>query len=125
MKFLVDNALSPQIAVGLRHAGYDSVHVRDIQLQTALDQEILAVAVRDDRIVVSADTDFGTLLAKRETTKPSFILMRGSDKRPDIQLKLLLANLPQLGEALQTGAIVVFEDTRIRVRPLPVGKAKD
>ncbi len=121
MRFLVDNALSPEVAEGLRQAGHDAAHVRDYGMAAEADEDIFDRAAEEERVLISADTDFGTILALRKTPKPSIILFRLSTQhRPDPQIRLLLANLSDLSADLDRGCIAVFEDTRIRVRLLPI-----
>lgn len=121
MRFLIDNALSPLVAQGLRDAGHDAVHVRDRDMQAAEDPLVLALAATEDRILVSADTDFGTLLALRQEAKPSVVLIRrGSQRRPEEQTALLLANLPAIADSLESGCIAVIDNERLRVRTLPL-----
>ena len=122
MRFLVDNALSPIVAERLRQAGHAAVHVRDYELAAASDEEIFERAKTDDRILVSADTDFATLLALRAESRPSLILFRQArNRRPEQQAAMLLSNLPAIEEPLQSGCGVVLEDARLRIRRLPVG----
>jgi predicted nuclease of predicted toxin-antitoxin system len=121
VRFLIDNPLSPLVAEGLRQHGHDAVHVRDYGMQASPDADVFARAADEDRVIVSADADFGMLLAQRKTPKPSVILLRlGSQRRPEEQVKLLLANLPAIEPSLLAGSIVTFKGAIMRIRSLPI-----
>lgn len=81
----------------------------DIGLGTASDFEILERAAADERVIVSSDSDFGTLLARHNRSMPSFVLLRhGNDLTVDQQTALLVANLPLVEDELRRGAVVTL-----------------
>jgi predicted nuclease of predicted toxin-antitoxin system len=121
VKFLIDNNLSPLLADALKAAGHDAVHLRDLGMQAATDRVVLEHARADERILVSADTDFGGLLARSGASTPSVILIRRlSGRRAAEQAAIILANLDQVAEDLTAGAIVVLHEDSLRVRRLPM-----
>jgi predicted nuclease of predicted toxin-antitoxin system len=126
LRFLVDNALSPVVAEALVAAGHDALHVRDLGMQAATDEEIFEVAAGEGRAIVSADTDFGTILALRRTAEPSVLIFRrSSGRRPEDQGRLLLRQLPRISDALERGSVVVIEEDRLRIRALPIVEDTD
>lgn len=125
MRLLLDENLSPLLAELLNAADHDALHVRDVGLLTASDRVILERARTERRTLISADTDFGQLLAASGASLPSVILLRREGERAASgQAALLLANFGQIAADLDAGAIVVMESTRVRVRRLPVGDAE-
>lgn len=121
MKLLVDANLSPRVAQALRRAGYEAMHVVNAGLATANDTAIVAHAEATDSVVVTADTDFPMLVALRRATSPSVVLRRRvNELPPDEHAELLLANLPNVTEDLEAGAIVSLGPDHLRVRDLPL-----
>ena len=74
MRFLIDECLPPRMAVLLRDAGHDCAHIYELGLGGQPDEQVMALADRENRILVSAGTDFGELLANAPVLAPSVIL---------------------------------------------------
>lgn len=120
MKFLLDENRSPAIVELLAEAGHDAVHVRDLDMKGSPDVAVLAAASAVDRVVISADTDFGELLAFSNERGPSIVLLRRQQQRRAHEIAaLILANLDGVADDLRAGAIVVIDDDRVRIRSLP------
>lgn len=120
MRLLLDNNLSPQLVGLLAPGGHEVEHVRDHGLHAAGDEDVLARAARQGQVLVSADTDFGQLLHRSGAAQPSVVIIRAThSRRPSAQGQLLVDNLPAVEADLASGALVVIEDTRVRVRELP------
>jgi len=123
VKLLLDANLSPEVGRRLKEAGHDAIHVADIGLLTANDPEILQAAMKEERILLTADSDFGALLALGSLASPSVLLLRSADHlRPSEQAELITANLPQIAENLEMGAIASLTRDRLRVRELPIAR---
>jgi predicted nuclease of predicted toxin-antitoxin system len=89
-------------------------------MTTAEDSTIMVRALDESRIVVSADTDFGTLLALTNASNPSVILVRKDfPDDPDEQADALIPNLPVYESELLAGCVLILDGHKARVRALP------
>jgi predicted nuclease of predicted toxin-antitoxin system len=125
MKFLADMGISMTTVQALCKEGHDAVHLREQQLHRLSDAAILDKARQEGRIVLSSDLDFGDLLAAGLHQFPSVMLFRLHDQTPSSVTPKLLAVLAQRRRELESGAVVVVEDARYRLRRLPIEKMDD
>jgi predicted nuclease of predicted toxin-antitoxin system len=117
---MVDENLSQRVAVLLAESGHDAVHVGDLGLLGADDDKVLEAAVTEGRTLVTADTDFGAMLALSGSAEPSVLLLRGPGRRAEQRVGLVLRAIEASAETLEAGAIVVVESNLLRIRILPV-----
>lgn len=121
MRLLLDANLSPQLLRPLRDAGYDAMHVAEVDLLTATDPEIFDFAASEGFVIVTADSDFPMLLALRHAQSPSVIHLRHvAELRPENHVKLLLENLPTIADDLESGVVASLSPTRLAIRDLPI-----
>jgi predicted nuclease of predicted toxin-antitoxin system len=119
-ELLVDESLSFRVARFLGGTGHDVVHAGDAGLLGASDVEVMQAARNDGRVLVSADTDFGELLAIGRHPGPSVVIFRRAPRRPEAQVRLLLGALEESEEELRAGAVVVLTAEWMRIRMLPI-----
>lgn len=123
MRFLADAGISPKTVEFFTQLGHDVTHVRTLGLQRAPDANIVERARTDGSIVLSFDLEFGDILALGVMDKPSVILFRLADERADSVNKRLSTVLSERRAELESGALILVEDTRYRVRKLPIRPA--
>ena len=122
MRFLADMGVSMRAVEWLRLSGHDVIHLRDERLQKLPNGEIFQKAIREERIVLTFDLDFGEIVAGSSSGIVSVILFRLRNTRADFVIQRLKSVLEQSTEELAQGAVVLVEDGRHRVRRMPVGK---
>ncbi|MCO6046798.1 DUF5615 family PIN-like protein [Aeoliella sp. ICT_H6.2] len=121
MKLLLDQGLPRSAKWHLETAGFDAIHVGELGMSTATDEQILDFAVESDRVVVTLDADFHSLLAERSAQAPSVIRIRIEGlKGPEAAITILKV-LTVASDELETGAAVSVTTSNVRVRLLPFG----
>lgn len=113
MKFVVDECAGPAVAAWLSQAGHDVVSIYD-ECPGADDDAILNRAHSEERIVVTADKDFGEMVFREGRPHRGVILLRFHDQSPP-------RHISALGELLQNHAaslpdrFVVVTDAGVRI----------
>ncbi len=119
-RLLLDMNLSPRWATFLCARGYEAQRWSEVGAPDAEDLEVLGYTARQGLVLVTHDLDFGTLLAQGRQERPSVVLLRDLDLRPEVSGERLVRVLSALEEVLATGVLVVVTPNRVRVRPLPL-----
>ena len=125
MRFLADAGVSPKTVEFLIALGHEAVHVRTLGLHQTSDSEIIQRALADSSVIVTFDLDFGDLLALGVLSKPSAILFRLADERAASVNQRIAVVVAECLQDLEAGALVLIEDTRYRVRKLPIGRSTE
>jgi len=119
-RILLDQGL-PRTAVNiLRDTGWDVLHTGDIGLSRASDQEILAYARLEKRVIITLDADFHTILAVQNAKSPSVIRIRYEGLK-GLELANLIETIwPRIQIQLESGAMVTVTSKSIRIRKIPI-----
>ncbi len=120
MKFLADMGISPVTVDFLKQHGYDTTHLSDQGLHEMEDANILEKARQEKRILLTADLDFGYLMAVSRFRMPSVILFRLQDMRPISVNQRLDEVLQRCETDLASGYFITVTQSRIRIRELPI-----
>ena len=122
MKFLLDMPVSPSLLNTLRDHGHEGVHAHQINHDRAPDTDLLKIARREDRIIITADLDYPRLLALSSDEGPGIILFRGGSYS-DAQMRALLERvLTEIPAETIHAAICVVDLRRIRIARLPISR---
>lgn len=120
MRFLVDACVDVSVSRWLQNQGHDSTHLRDQGLQRLPNGEIFNKASAEQRVIVTIDLDFSEILSFSHGMLVSTITFRVRNTRGEFLIRRLEAVLADILGFLERGAIVIIEESRYRVRHLPI-----
>lgn len=120
MKFLLDMPVSSLLLKVLHGYGHEGVHAHQIGKDRAPDNELLEIARREGRVIITADLDFPRLLALSLADGPGIILFRGGNYSDLEMCDLLDKVLSRFSEDVLENSICVVDKKRIRITQLPL-----
>lgn len=115
MKFLVDAQLPRRVALRLREAGHDALHTLDLPGgNNTPDEEILVIAAREQRVVVTKDADFVNSFHLTHQPEKLLLISTGNITNADLEA-LLLPNIDAMIAAFSGNDFVELTRTALVV----------
>jgi predicted nuclease of predicted toxin-antitoxin system len=112
VKFLIDRCAGSRLAQWLRAEGHDVDEARHRGTDPG-DETLLGWATSEGRVLVTIDTDFGTLLRLRGQAHAG--LIRLPDVPPSTRIALMEEILQRHGAEDLTRLVITVKGSRIRV----------
>lgn len=126
MNFLIDENISPSVAKYLRNFfELDAIHIRDRGLLGISDEEVLAFASSEDRILVTANVKDFEKLAKEEEIHAGMIFLLDAGLNKDKQIEVMVSvlevvrSIVQKGEYMINKVIYVLIDGTLQIKNMP------
>jgi predicted nuclease of predicted toxin-antitoxin system len=120
VKFLLDQSLPLRAAAALRKQGYDAWHAGEAGLSRAPDDEILEWCTSQERIVVTPDSDFPTLLVLARASRPSVIRIFAQGLSATDVAGVVMNVASKHEVMLVSGALVTVRRHLMSIRQLPI-----
>ena len=114
LKFLVDVGVSKNVERWLTENGYDARAVRDVNPK-ADDSEILHLAVKESRMVITMDKDFGELVFNSGKTHSGVLILRLEDATGEQKIGIVKKILLEYADKIEN-KFCVFQDGRLRIK---------
>ena len=116
MKWLADENVEKAIIDLLRKRGFDVKVISEVSPRLE-DEAVLAIANREDRLLLTNDKDFGELVFLRREISQGILLLRFRTEDSTWKAQQLGKFLESYSEPL-TGKFVVLREGGVRIRKL-------
>ena len=113
MRVLLDTCIAAPAKWAVEAAGHDVVWVGDWAADPG-DDEVLAHAHNENRVLVTLDKDFGELAVVHERPHAGIVRLVGFSSSQ--QGPMCVRVLALYGDALESGAILTVGQGRVRIR---------
>ena len=120
MKLLLDQGLPRSSAEILRNKDWDIQHTGEIGMSRATDRQILEYARDEQRIVITLDSDFHTILAVENLNSPSVVRIRQEGLRGPELAELVEKIWSRIGQQLENGAMATITEKAMRIKKIPL-----
>jgi predicted nuclease of predicted toxin-antitoxin system len=122
MKFLLDQSADFRLIPHLRQLGHD-VHVISRNYAPGLpDEDVLAIARQERRILIVADRDFGELIFHQGLAHAGVIFFRLPGASLQTKIEQITVALTDYSEELKRGEFLVVTPGRMRIADTPSTK---
>ncbi|EKD32694.1 MAG: hypothetical protein ACD_76C00164G0007 [uncultured bacterium] len=117
MRIFADENIARSVVIGLRKAGHDVLHALD-NMSGATDEQIMATAQKEDRVILTHDHDFGNVLRFPLHEHAGVFILRYRLSEPEHVFAILSSQLSQISFEQINNHVAVFQETEVRIFPL-------
>jgi predicted nuclease of predicted toxin-antitoxin system len=108
IRFLADENVSKSLTIFLKKEGYDIKDIKEERLFGMPDDEILELAGKEERIILTHDKEFGDVLQNPLNYK-GIIIIRYSNQSSDSVIKKFRLDLEKIKNKAKNSVIVLYD----------------